>query len=379
MRKTRLVDKGTGRELQPAGRKVRLVEKERKDRQVQKEAPSVAYQEMAMDADSYRLLELILKANDEQCFDILKKIFDNDRAIFGVDKFGATSYLYIPGYTTCLQSHVDTMIPAKQGIFLERNGNVVTNKFGVLGADDRAGVFTAIRTHHAIKSEGGKTPGLLFTNGEEQGGWGMLDFLEYIEDDAKLKEEVLRYRMFVALDRQGANEFVQYTWSHQAVKDHAKLFGWTEKMGSFSDCLYLSEELLTPHVNVSVGYHGQHTVNERLHLDELEMSIARCILMVKHPIARKYKIPADRAKDSKWGGYGAWYKDDWYGKDSKGDKKYIGMHGLSEDYGHVMDREISERLYESGGEWCELCYGDLNKQGYCMDCGHDGRALNSAR
>lgn len=378
MRKTpTLTDKSTGKRLPLAGSRVKIVG-DKKDRQLQKEAPSVAYSEMSMGESEYKLLELLLKATDSQCFDILKKVFEDERAIVGVDKQGETSYLYVPGHTTCLQAHVDTMIMPKQGVLIERNGNVVTNKLGILGADDRAGVFAAIRVYHNIKSIGGKTPGLLFTNGEEQGGWGMIDFIDSLEGDSKLKEEVLRYRMMVALDRQGANEFVQYTWSHEAVKAHAKLFGWTEKVGSFSDCMFISEELYTPHVNVSVGYHGQHTIHERLHLDELEMSIARVILMVKHPIARKYKIPVDKAKDSKWGNLRSWYEDDWYGKkDDK--KKYSGMHGLSDDaYGHMTDRERSESVYDSGGEWCELCYGDVNKQGYCMDCGHDALAISRA-
>lgn len=381
MRRTpALTDKITGRKLQPVGRRAKLVSEDRKERQDKKEAPVVAYTEMAMGKSEYKLLELLLKANDTQCFDVLRTIFESERTIVGLDKLGETSYLYVPGHTTLLQSHVDTMIPAKQGVFIERKGNVVTNKFGILGADDRAGVFAMIRVYHAVKNEGGKTPGLLFTNGEEQGGWGMLDFIEDLDGDTKLKEEVLRYRMLIAMDRQGANEFVQYTWSHQAVKDHAKLFGWSEKVGSFSDCMFISEEMYTPHVNVSVGYHNQHTVHERLHLDELEMSIARCILMVKHPIAKKYKIPADKAKDSKWGGYGSWYKDpwkdDWYGTNDKGEKKHVGIHGLSE--GTWTERERSELAYDSGGEWCELCYGDVNKQGYCMDCGHDALAISRA-
>ena len=359
------------------GRSVRPVEN-KKERQLQKEAPAVTYQEMAMDEDSYRLLELLLRASDDQCFDILKKIYEKDGYIIGVDKTGGISYLYVPGHLTCLQSHVDTLVPSKQGIMLERNGNVVRNRLGILGSDDRAGVFAAIRIHNDVKSVGNKPPGLLFTNGEEQGGWGMLDFISDVDNNDKLREEVLRYRMIIALDRQGANEFVQYTWSHEAVKDHAKLFGFIEKPGSFSDCMFISEKLYTPHVNVSIGYHGQHTIHERLHLDELEMSIARCVLMVKHPIAKKYKIPVNKAKDSRWGNYGACYEDPWYGKDDAGNKKYAGVHGLSEDAYYTSERERSECIYDSGGEWCELCYGDINKQGYCMDCGHDAMAISRA-
>lgn len=340
--------------------------------------PIVKIMNLAMSENDYALLERLIKASDKECFDIIVEQLSWLNLNISKDVV-ETLYIYASGHNVIFQAHVDTVRSEKEPVQLSRNGNIVTNKTGVLGADDRAGVFAAIKIAHRCRELGIKVPGLLFTAGEESGGYGMLQFIDDLGSDVKLKDEVLRYRIMIALDRKGCNDWVSYTSLPDEVAKYVESFGFIRSSGAFSDSLFFTEETRTPHVNVSVGYYNQHTSHEMLHLDELAMTIERCILMASHPPPRKYKVSAKKYHDYydvDWdlglGGGGVYrvsdkrgFNNDYYWSDRKVLKSEPNMiRGLSED---VWPRKPA---FNDGR--CQYCGEELNFNGYCPGCGTFG-------
>ena len=65
-----------------------------------------------------------------------------------------------------LVAHADTL--PRKGVEIVQNGVVITNKRGLLGADDRAGIYAAFQVY----AQSNVKPHLLFTDREEVGGVG---------------------------------------------------------------------------------------------------------------------------------------------------------------------------------------------------------------
>ena len=172
----------------------------------------------------------------------------------------------------CLVAHLDT-IPRMQGVELEYQGVWISNKRGVLGADDRAGVYAILELAQSAKS----LPYLIFTTGEERGGIGVNALIRDKAFDPFIDDVAL----FIEIDRQGADEYVYYSWELPAeVHAIAKNYGFVEGMGSYSDVRDLTDHYGVPHLNLSAGYYNQHSKREVLDWTALEMTINRVTRMM---------------------------------------------------------------------------------------------------
>ena len=107
-----------------------------------------------------------------------------------------------------------------------------------------------------------------------------------------------------------------------------KSFGFHREHGTFSDCSIFTDHYGIPSVNLSVGYHKQHTANEYLVMDELELTINRVKKMLLNPITKRHNV-----KKKKY---------DWYDLKSYGSKRIY---------------------YDNNYGFCDICrsYGDLEK------------------
>jgi len=194
------------------------------------------------------------------------------------------NYLYLETpHPMALMAHVDTVTilkctPVEQGSIIRNEEKCP------LGADDRAGVFAALEAVRRLKYTGGDIPQIILTNFEEIGGKGAHKMIE-----AKcLNTEHLR--LILALDRKGANDFVYYTPQPKEVKAYVESFGFVEANGSYNDVADFNRAYRIPGVNLSVGYYRQHTPDERLHMDELYLTVARLCRMCKAPIDQLYAL-----------------------------------------------------------------------------------------
>jgi len=197
-----------------------------------------------------------------------------------VSTYHEEHYLYIDNnHPVCLVAHVDTL--KRQGIEPMTCNNVMINRLGLLGADDRAGVYAALKLAHTGCN-------ILLTDYEEQGGIG-----------AQAAAQELQFpgvRLFIELDRQGCNEYVYYSSSlPQAIKCYVESYGYVENYGTYSDISEL-EGFRIPAVNLSIGYYDQHTRHERLHLDEMELTIARVKSMIANPPDKLHKVRKSRER-----------------------------------------------------------------------------------
>lgn len=191
------------------------------------------------------------------------------------------NYIYAPGENaTCLVAHLDTCRNAMdEPVVLTKSRNVIRNIKGILGADDRAGIYGILEVIRHCKASDIPLPSVIFTNYEERGGAGVREFIK----SQLFKPEGIN--LFIELDRKGCNEYVFY--SHmlpKKVKDYVESFGFQENRGSYSDIADLTNEYEIPSVNLSVGYYQQHSAMEKLHYDELLLTIDRVCDMCADPI-----------------------------------------------------------------------------------------------
>ena len=124
-------------------------------------------------------------------------------------------------------------------------------------------------------------------------------------------------KLAIALDRRGASEYVTYNVLSDEVHEYISQFGFVEEYGTFSDIEYFSDHTKIPSVNVSVGYYHQHTTHEQLNIDEMRLTLRRCIFIIAEPIEALYPV---KEKVYKQGQQGYQYPLD-YGWDYY-DKRY---------------------------------------------------------
>ena len=183
------------------------------------------------------------------------------------------NYWYLPGDThTVLVAHVDT-VRTHNKILLEQNKDKIRNVLGILGADDRAGVYACYKLHKETNCA------VLFTNYEETGGKGVKKFTY---DYPKFFSNT---RLFIELDRQGNNEFVNYTYLPEEIENIIKeVTIFKPDFGTYSDIYELSTFYRIPAINVSIGFYNEHTKQEYLCLTSLQNSIENVKNLLQYEI-----------------------------------------------------------------------------------------------
>ena len=203
-------------------------------------------------------IEELLTLNNEQiiyfmnfyCKDICSELITDNE-----------NYWYLPGDShIVLVSHVDTM--RKGPIKLIEHWGVISNTKGILGADDRAGVFACFELHKRTGNA------VLFTNFEESGGRGVKKF---IKDFPNFFENT---RLFLEIDRQGHDEYVSYTYLPKSISEIIEtVTEFKEDFGTYSDIYDLSKYYKIPAINVAAGFYNEHTTREMLDINVLNKNI----------------------------------------------------------------------------------------------------------
>lgn len=168
------------------------------------------------------------------------------------------NFVYVPGTrenAVLLVAHADTVGDEDSEILIAETEHMIYNRFGILGADDRAGcamLWLLRNTGH----------GLLVTDGEEHGGIGSV----FLHDAfPELYDELnRRYNFMIQIDRRGGSDFKCYTVGTAEFRDYVEeKTGFTEPdLRSFTDIVALCRDICG--VNLSCGYHREHTGMEHL-------------------------------------------------------------------------------------------------------------------
>jgi len=238
---------------------------------------------------------------------------------------------------------------------LVQNRNVLRNSTGVLGGDDRAGVFACIDLVRRCRKEKLPMPSVILTNGEESGGKGVRVF---VATEVFKKYDNRNTRLFVEMDRQGCNDWVTYgTKLPTEVINYVESFGFRSSHGSYSDIADLQEEYLIPAVNLSIGYYQQHSANEYMHIDEMYMTIGRVMGMLKAPIDKLYPATA-KVK------YVNNYKPYEYKGTDNGKKNNLPT--------TTTTTQSSDTLWidSVGRSTIDLALKFVTQGGFCMSCGY---------
>lgn len=225
----------------------------------------------------------ILKATTKELWTILKKHL---AGYYNDSMFLDSAFLFLTNYTSpiMLQAHVDTRRDERTELKLNIENNIITGN-GILGADDRAGVFAIIRLVQWCHENKVSPPTVLFTDHEETGSAGMKKFINHTKN-----KKFRKLRLCIAMDRQGCGQFVYYNDIHKKVEQYMESFGFDHRHGSFSDISLFQKETNIPAVNVSVGYESQHTIHEKLKYDELWLTINRLKLILVTPIKERFEV-----------------------------------------------------------------------------------------
>ena len=279
------------------------------------------------------LKKLLLMANQE--------VFDYTSDVLNMEVYDGFSVLFTKS-PIVLQAHVDTVCKVAP---TQVAGDKILSTNGILGADDRAGVYAALAIAQFCKKRNFVIPNIVFTDYEESGAIGMQNLTEIVR-----KADVKHMRLMLSLDRQGVGEYVTYNKLPEQVHKYVESFGFHHDFGSFSDCKLFTEKYLIPSVNVSVGYHNQHTEREFLCVDELNLTINRVIDMIRNPIDKLYKCEkqpvAPKIYDYRY------YKNNDYWRN---DMEYC-------DYCGSAATKLHD-IYEYGIAVCDKCYEYFNENG----------------
>lgn len=281
----------------------------------------------------------------------------------------------------CLVSHMDTVRDPQEiegsnrhsfhkdkPFTLRQRRNVLYNATGVLGADDRAGVFGCFELLRRCKKEKLPLPSIILTNGEESGGKGVGVF---VATDAFRKYDNGKTRLFVEMDRQGCNDWVTYGQTLPTpVCDYVESFGFRKAHGSYSDIADLQEEYLIPSINVSIGYYGQHSDKEVLNIDEMYLTIARVFHMLTDPITQLYPVEKKKA----WSNYGSGYN--YY--DRSNHNSY--QRGNNDTGKKTTDTTVVGKTTGTGTtgwtdpvgmESIDMVLDNITSGGFCLSCGFE--------
>lgn len=227
-------------------------------------------------------LETVLNLTDEDAFKLSVAILEE---YFGKIYSDDNSYVFAMGENPiCLVSHADTLrngIPVK----LAQDGDYLINLNGILGADDRAGIYMIFRILGECMLKQIKLPSILITSEEETGLIGAMNFVKeewFLSTGAHLTTNLI-----LNLDCSGHKRFVTYGKNiPMVVEKYIQDFGFMKsKSKRKSDTVVLSRAYPSiASVNLSVGYEYEHTSKERLHVDNYIDSFQRVLKMVQSPL-----------------------------------------------------------------------------------------------
>lgn len=324
------------------------------------------------------MLNEILATPTKDMFKLIKTLLVD---IMGEGRTDDDNYLFYHKNKSplLLQAHIDTVADAKRYKNYQVYGNNVISSNGILGADDRAGVFAICKIVEICKKNKYIIPNILFTNFEESGGGGMKEFVK--------KYPVDRFKginLAISIDRRGCNDYVSYVDNPKEIETYIEDIGFVSSFGSYSDVKDFSEHTKIPSVNVSAGYYSPHSTQETLHLDELQMTINRIIRIINNPIEKLYPIEVKKyTLYSRYNQGNAWENNE-FGYDHVWDKVWNYTTKRYEWYKESKKTKEESNLSGNGTQ-CELCGSsvkveniwDKGEQRFMMLCESCARILKN--
>ena len=166
-------------------------------------------------------------------------------------------FVYAKGrYPVLLVAHMDTV--HKEVVKkIKHKGSIIYSPQGI-GGDDRCGVFIILKLIKFFNCS------VLFCEDEEIGCVGAKKFLNSIDYTS------LDINFIIEFDRRGSNDCVFYDCDNNEFEDFILSTGfWKTHWGSCSDISYLAPAIGCAAVNLSCGYHDEHTLDEYIDTEQV--------------------------------------------------------------------------------------------------------------
>lgn len=188
----------------------------------------------------------------------------------GYKPISKKGFLYAEGeHPVLLVAHLDTVHKTPvQSICYSTDGRVMMSPEGI-GGDDRCGVYMILEIIKSARCH------VLFCEDEEIGCQGARAFA-----NSKIRPQV---NYIVEMDRRGSNDAVFYRCANPDFTDFVCGFGFDHALGSFSDICAVAPRLGVAAVNISAGYHNEHSRHEQIDLPAMQNNIRRITEMVQTP------------------------------------------------------------------------------------------------
>jgi di/tripeptidase len=209
-----------------------------------------------------RLLQQLLQKTERQLLNYIPQLLVTN----GYEEIISTKdYIFSKGnIPILLVAHLDTVHYEKvKDIYFDEKKQVVWSPQGI-GGDDRCGVYSILKITEECK------PYVLFTTKEEVGGIGAT----YASKELFL-DIYGNVNFIIELDRRGEDDAVFYECGNESFQEYILSFGFKENYGSFSDISILSPCWDIASVNLSIGYHNEHTKSEYINLKHMNKTIKR--------------------------------------------------------------------------------------------------------
>lgn len=213
------------------------------------------------------LFKTLAKLNQTSLKSMLKRLLSSmdEYSVYNHKKYIAAK----GNIPIVLVAHMDTVFPAPPNDFYYDSKKGALWSPDGLGADDRAGVFAILKI---IGS--GLRPHILFTCDEEIGGGGACE----AADNKKFFGDV---KYVIQLDRRGSNDCVFYDCDNEEFIKYVENFGFQEAIGTFSDISIICPSWEVAGVNLSIGYHNEHSICEILMVREMMATVEKVKLMLQ--------------------------------------------------------------------------------------------------
>jgi putative aminopeptidase FrvX len=250
-----------------------------------------------------------------------KKLYEVLPSDLERDEFGNLYKLIGDGSTTVMfTAHLDTATQADVKVKHVIEGDFIkTDGTSILGADDKTGIAIMM---YMMEN---KVPGLYyFFLGEEVGCLGSKWLAKKLEDEKWLEEDLYKnIDKVISLDRKGYDSVISFqstrTASDEFCDEVAKRLNAlddtfkykTDPTGLYTDSARVSH-LYAECTNLSVGYSGHHTKQEKQDFKFMEKLSEACIKMDWETLPVK-RDPKKNNERKSYGGYSSNDYDYGYG------------------------------------------------------------------
>lgn len=224
-----------------------------------------------------------------------------------------------------LVAHLDTVhLTRPTEIYYDEEQKVMWSPQGI-GGDDRCGVYIISKLLNNFH------PYVLFTEDEEKGAIGAGKVVETLN-----KPNV---KFIIEIDRRGADDCVFYDCGNKEFQEYIESFGFKTAIGSFSDICTLSDAWDIASVNLSSGYHDEHTKSETINTDEVENTYKRVKEILfddkENDKYFDYQKVEYTSKFQSSGSFKKVYEDDWGYTDENGV-----YHWWDDEYGYTNNNGL---------------------------------------